>query len=71
MWMDTLISTLKVVGKEDCPIAHTELALSTLFNSLVLLESDDVLAALAECETMEREQFDPIKCTDSPPWKKE
>jgi hypothetical protein len=35
----------------------------------ILLESDDVAAALAERETLERQYFDPIRYRNSPQWR--
>jgi hypothetical protein len=67
---------LKVAGKEDLPIAHSGFVLGTLFTALparsdviILLECDDVCAALKECQDMERKQLDPAVYVNSPQWR--
>jgi hypothetical protein len=65
VWTDSLIAVLKTVGKENWPIAHSARALNGLFRTVpkyaemrILSESNDALAALLECEDMERRQLD-------------
>jgi hypothetical protein len=75
VWSETLMTALKGIGKEDLPVAHSVNALDALFTTIpvradvtILLESDDVAAALIECERTEQQHFDPIKYTNSRQW---
>jgi hypothetical protein len=70
-----MISTLKKVEKEDWPMAHTDHALDAFFKALpvhsqveLLLESEDVLAALKECQTMDRQHVDIVSNVSLPQW---
>jgi hypothetical protein len=73
VWTDTLITTLKMVRKEDWPVAHSAYAwfktMPDRSEVTILLESDDVAAALVECERMEQQHLDMIKHANSPQWK--
>jgi hypothetical protein len=67
---------LKVAGKEDWPIAHSGVALGELFKAVpvhsevvVLLESDDVCAALPEGQDVERKNSDSAPYVTSPQWR--
>jgi hypothetical protein len=51
-WTDSLITTVKMAGKEDWPIAHGAFAMGAFFNAIlvdwhiqILLESDDMIMA--------------------------
>jgi hypothetical protein len=66
VWSDTRIPTVKVARKDDWPIAHSGVALRELFKAglahsevVVLLEWDNVCAALLEGQDMDRKNLDP------------
>jgi hypothetical protein len=69
VWSDTMITTLKGASKGDWQIAHSGVALGNLFKAIpahsgliVLLESEEVCAALNEDQDMERKKLDPAVC---------
>jgi hypothetical protein len=71
-----LITTLKVAGKEDWPIANTGFPLGEFFKPIpfrsdvaILMESDDVAAALMGCEEMVSKHLDTLECRPWPPWR--
>jgi hypothetical protein len=63
-----LITTLKIAGKEDWPIAHTGFALGAFFKAIPFRSEVVVLDAVEGCGKMEHPHFGPHQYASMPQW---